>query len=170
MFQTGRVGAAEQPYNQSLDGLITRVTGVAPWSAHAAWLAGAALAVPALLLVLRRHRRGQDVAALCVTACFGLLLAPVSWMPCWVWIAPALITLFSWLRGRGVIAGRVGALDRRRAVIAVMAVFASTYSVPISEQRRRTLSPFWFFVLSNPYVLTAIAMALALLASNSLAT
>ena len=172
VFQTGRIGAAEQPYNQSLDGLITRVTGVALWSAHAAWLAGAALAVPALavpalLLVLRCHRRGQDVAALCVTACFGLLLAPVSWMPCWVWIAPALITLFSWLQAMWRDAGRerwTGA----DAVIAVIAVFASTYSVPISEQRHRTLSPFWFFVLSNPYVLTAIAMALALLASNSL--
>jgi alpha-1,2-mannosyltransferase len=166
VFQTGRIGAAEQPYNQSLDGLITRVTGVAPWSAHAAWPAGAVLAVPALLLVLRCHRRGQDVAALCVTACFGLLLAPVSWMPCWVWIAPALITLFSWLQ----VMWRDAGWERWAgvgAVIAVIAVFASTYSVPISEQRHRTLSPFWFFVLSNPYVLTAIAMALALLASNS---
>lgn len=144
VFQTGRIGAAEQPYNQSLDGLITRVTGVALWSAHAAWLAGAALAVPALLLVLRCHRRGQDVAALCVTACFGLLLAPVSWMPCWVWIAPALITLFSWLRAMWRDTGWerwTGA----GAVIAVIAVFASTYSVPISEQRHRTLSPFWVF-------------------------
>jgi alpha-1,2-mannosyltransferase len=169
VFQTGRIGAAEQPYNQSLNGLIARVTGVAPWSAHAAWLAGAVLAVPALLLVLRCHRRGQDVAALSVTACFGLLLAPVSWMPCWVWMAPALITLFSWLQARWRDAGWerwAGA----GAVIAVIAVFASTYSVPISEQRHRTLSPFWFFVLSNPYVLTAIAMALALLASNSRTT
>ena len=166
VFQTGRIGAAEQPYNQSLNGLITRVTGVAPWSAHAAWLAGAVLAVPALLLVLRCHRRGQDVAALCVTACFGLLLAPVSWMPCWVWIAPALITLFSWLQAMWRDAGRerwAGA----GALIAVIAVFASAYSVPISEQRHRTLSPFWLFVLSNPYVLTAIAIALALLVSNS---
>jgi alpha-1,2-mannosyltransferase len=169
VFQTGRIGAAQQPYNQSLDGLITRVTGVAPWSAHAAWLAGAALAVLAALLVLRCHRRGQDVAALCVTACFGLLLAPVSWMPCWVWIAPALITLFSWLQ----VTWRDAGWERWAgvgAVIAVIAVFASTYSVPISEQRHRTLSPFWFFVLSNPYVLTAIAMALALLASNSRTT
>jgi alpha-1,2-mannosyltransferase len=159
VFQTGRIGPAQQPYNQSLDGLITRVTGVAPWSAHAAWLAGAVLAVPALLLVLRCHQRGQDVAALCVTAFFGLLLAPVSWMPCWVWIALALITLLSWLQAMWRDAGweRWAGVS---AVIVVIAVFASTYSVPISEQRHRTLSPFWFFVLSNPYVLTAIAMAL----------
>jgi alpha-1,2-mannosyltransferase len=124
------------------------------------------LAVPALLLVLRCHRRGQDVAALCVTAYFGLLLAPVSWMPCWVWIAPALITLFSWLQ----VMWRDAGWERWAgvgAVIAVIAVFVSTYSVPISEQRHRTLSPFWLFVLSNPYVLTTIAIALALWTSNS---
>jgi hypothetical protein len=44
----------------------------------------------------------------------------------------------------------------------VIAVFASTYSVPLSQQRHRTLGSFWFFVLSNPYVLTTIAIALVL--------
>ena len=48
------------------------------------------------------------------------------------------------------------------AVIAVIAVFTSTYTVPISQQRHRTLGSFWFFVLSNPYVLTTIAIALVL--------
>ena len=161
VFQTSRIGPAEQPYNQSLDGLMTRVTGMAPWSAHAAWLAGAVLAVPALLLVLRYHRRGQDVAALCVTACFGLLLAPVSWMPCWVWIAPALIALSSWLQATWRDAGWerwAGAI----AVIAIIAVFTSTYSVPISEQRHRTLNSFLFFMISSPYVFTTIAIALVL--------
>ena len=143
------------------------VTGMAPWSAHAAWLAGAVLAVPPLLLVLRYHRRGQEVAALCVTACFGLLLAPVSWMPCWVWIAPALIALSSWLQATWRDAGWerwAGAI----AVIAIIAVFASTYSVPISEQRHRTLNSFLFFMHSSPYVLTAIAIAIALGAAGTL--
>jgi glycosyl transferase family 87 len=54
------------------------------------------------------------------------------------------------------------------AVMAVIAVFACTYSVPISEQRNRTLSSFWFFVLSNPYVLTAITLARALGAAGAL--
>jgi alpha-1,2-mannosyltransferase len=167
VFQTGRIGPAQQPYNQSLDGLVARLTGAAPWSAHAAWAVGAVLAVPALMLVLRYHRRGQDLAALCVTACFGLLLAPVSWLPCWVWIAPILVALLSWLQAawRGTGQRQAGRWQRwagAGAVIGVIAVFTITYTVPISQQRHRTLGSFWFFVLSNPYVLTAIAIALVL--------
>jgi hypothetical protein len=46
-------------------------------------------------------------------------------------------------------------------VTGVIAVFTSTYSVPVS-QHHRTFGPFWFFVLSNPYVLTTTASALVL--------
>jgi alpha-1,2-mannosyltransferase len=167
VFQTGRIGPAQFPANQSLNGLIARVTGVAPWSAHAAWAIGAVLAVPALMLVLRYHRRGQDLSALCVTACLGLLLAPVSWLPCWVWMAPVVVALFSWLQASWHGAGQRRATRWERwvgsgAVIAVIAVTASAYSVPISQQRHRTLGSFGFFVLSNPYVLTTIAIALVL--------
>ena len=167
VFKTGRIGPAQQPFNQSLDGLMTRVTGAAPWSAYAAWAIGAVLAVPALMLVLRYHWRGQDVSALCVTACLGLLLAPVSWLPCWVWIAPVVVALSSWLQAtwRGTGQRRAAGWERwagAGAVIGVLAVFTVTYSVPISQQRHRTLGPFWFFVLSNPYVLATIAIALVL--------
>jgi len=98
LFKTDRIGPAQQPYNQSLDGLMARVTGTAPWSADAAWVIGALLVVPALMLMLRYHRRGQDLSALCVTACLGLLLAPVSWLPCWVWVVPVVVALLSWLQ------------------------------------------------------------------------
>ena len=167
VFQTGRIGPAQQPYNQSLDGLMTRVTGAAPWSAHAAWVIGAVLAVPALMLVLSYHRRGHEVSALCVTACFGLLLAPVSWLPCWVWIALVVVALSSWLQATWRGAGQRRAARWQRwagagVVIGVTAAFTSTYSVPVGQQRHQTLGSFWFFVLSNPYVLTTIAMALVL--------
>jgi alpha-1,2-mannosyltransferase len=128
---------------------------------------GRRLAIPALILLLRYHRRGQDVSALCVTACFGLLLAPVSWLPCWVWIAPIVVALLSWLQitWRGS-AWRRDAGWRRwvgsGAVIGVIAVFASPCPIWVSPQRQRTLGPFWWFVLSNTYVLTALAIALVL--------
>lgn len=170
VFQTSRIGPAQQPADQSLDGLVARATGVAPWSAHAAWVIGAVLAVPALLLVLRFHRRGHQVPALCVTACLGLLLAPVSWVPCWVWIAPATVALVSWLQATWHGAGprrpaRWRRWARAGAVTVVIAVFTSTYTVPVSQQHHPTLGPFWFFVLSNPYVLTTTAIALVLAAA-----
>ena len=167
LFKTGRIGPAQQPYNQSLNGLMTRVTGAAPGATYAAWVTGAVLAIPALMLVLRYHRRGQDVSALCVTACFGLLLAPVSWLPCWAWIAPVVVALSSWLQATWRGAGLRRTASRKcwvstGAVIGVIAVFSSPYSVPLNQQRHRTLGPFWFFVLGNPYVLTTIAIALVL--------
>jgi alpha-1,2-mannosyltransferase len=167
MFQTGRIGPAQLPANQSLDGLMARVSDASPWSSYAAWAIGGVLAVPAVMLMLRCRPPGHDVSALCVTACFGLLLAPVSWLPCWVWIAPVVVVLLSWWQAtwRGGGQCRAAAWERwarAGAVIAVIAVFTSTYAVPISQQRHRTLGSFWFFVLSNPYVLTTIAIALVL--------
>ena len=167
LFKTGRIGPAQQPYNQSLNGLMTRVTGAAAEATHAAWVTGAVLAVPALILMLRYHRRGQDVSALCVTACFGLLLAPVSWLPCWAWIAPVVVALASWLQAMWRGAGQRRTASWKcwvstGAVIGVIAVFTSPYSVPVNQQRHQTLGPFWFFVLGNPYVLTTIAIALVL--------
>jgi alpha-1,2-mannosyltransferase len=170
VFQTDRIGPTQSPANQSIDGLMARVADMSPWSSYAAWAIGTVLAVPAAMLMLRCRRRGHDVSALCVTACFGVLLAPVSWLPCWVWIAPAVVVLFSWLQvtWRGCGQRRAAKWERwarAGAVIAVIAVFTSTYTVPISQQRHRTLGSFWFFVLSNPYVLTTIAIALVLGAS-----
>ena len=52
------------------------------------------------------------------------------------------------------------------AMIAVIAVFTNLYTVSISQQRHRTLGSLWFFVLSNPYVLTTIAIALVLGANS----
>ena len=167
LFQTNRIGPAQLPANQSLEGLIVRVTDMSLWSSHAAWAIGAVLAVPALMLMLRYHRRGNSLSALCVTACFGLLLAPISWVPDWVWIAPIMVALFSWLQtcepGRGP---RWKRAARAASVIAVIAVFTNLYTVSISQQRHRTLGSLWFFVLSNPYVLTAIAIALVLGANS----
>ena len=59
VFQTNRIGPAQLPANQSLDGLIVRATDMSLWSSHAASAIGAVLAVPVLMLMLRYHRRGK---------------------------------------------------------------------------------------------------------------
>ncbi len=88
-----RVGSVHWIFNQSLNGLVNRASHLAPWSLYVAVGVAAILAVPAVWLVVRLHRRGEDVAALLVTAFYGLLLSPVSWSHHWVWCVPLLTLL-----------------------------------------------------------------------------
>ena len=159
VFQTDRIGQAQLPDNQSLNGVVARLTDMSPWSAYVAWAAGAALAVPALLLMRRYQRRGQHLSALCVTACYGLLLAPVSWRPTWVWMVPVVVVLMSWSQ-------HYDGWRRWAGTGAVIAVFTSTYSVSASQQRHPTMGGFWFVVLGDSYVLTTVAIALVLTCGN----
>ena len=118
-----RTGPTFWAGNQSLDGLILRLTDLAPWALGAAIAVGALLAVPAVFLVRRYHRAGQPLTALLVTAFFGLLLSPVSWSHHYVWVVPLIILLLSRLPDRLPTGwARVTALS---GVGAVVLVFAS---------------------------------------------
>jgi alpha-1,2-mannosyltransferase len=117
-----RTGPTFWAGNQSLDGLVLRLTDLAPWALAAAIAIGAVLAVPAVLLVRRYHRAGQPLTALLVTAFFGLLLSPVSWSHHYVWVVPLVVVLLSRLPDR-LPAGwdRVRALSGIGAVVLVFA-------------------------------------------------
>jgi alpha-1,2-mannosyltransferase len=88
-----RVGSVHWIFNQSLNGLVNRASELASWSLAVAVGVAVVLAVPAVWLVVRLHRRGEDAAALLVTAFYGLLLSPVSWSHHWVWCVPLLTLL-----------------------------------------------------------------------------
>jgi alpha-1,2-mannosyltransferase len=118
-----RTGPTFWAGNQSLHALILRLSDLAPWALGAAIGVGALLAIPAVRLVLRFDRQGKPLAALLVTAFFGLLLSPVSWSHHYVWVVPLLVLLLSRLPEplpHG--AARVRALA---GVGAIVAVFAS---------------------------------------------
>jgi alpha-1,2-mannosyltransferase len=100
-----RVGSVHWIFNQSLNGLVNRASVLAPWSLTVAIAVAAILAVPAVWLVVRLHRRCEPVAALLVTAFYGLLLSPVSWSHHWVWTVPLLVLLVirrSWVPAASV--------------------------------------------------------------------
>lgn len=89
----GRTGPVYWAGNQSLNGLLLRLTGLASWSLAASVGLAALLAVPAVWLVRRLLRADRPVEALLVTAFFGLVVSPVSWSHHWVWAVPLVVCL-----------------------------------------------------------------------------
>jgi alpha-1,2-mannosyltransferase len=144
--------------NQSLNGLVLRLSDLAPWSLAVALGIGALLAVPVALLVRRFHLRGDAVAALLVTAFYGLLLSPVSWSHHWVWVVPLIVYLLSRLPDplpEG--AARVRALA---GIGAVAAVFAS--GILLIMRNGRGLELHWTpleFVIGSAYLLVPVVAA-----------
>jgi alpha-1,2-mannosyltransferase len=96
-LHSGRVGSNSYAGNQSLNGTLARIAGVAGVSQHLAaaafwyWLAAAIIfGVVGLLLAARAYRLGKPMLAMLICALTGLLISPVSWGHHWVWIAAAL--------------------------------------------------------------------------------
>jgi alpha-1,2-mannosyltransferase len=90
-----RIGPVYGLWNQSLSGILRRLTDMAGWAQPAAYLLGVLVLVPAAWLVLRFHRLGRPVNALLVTAFAGLVVSPVSWLHHWVWVAPLVVVLLA---------------------------------------------------------------------------
>jgi alpha-1,2-mannosyltransferase len=88
-----RIGTTHWISNQSLNGLVRRVSEGASWSTVVALGIGAVLAVPAVILVRRLHRAGRALEALLVSGFLALLLSPVSWSHHWVWAVPLITVL-----------------------------------------------------------------------------
>ncbi|WP_396286311.1 glycosyltransferase 87 family protein [Amycolatopsis sp. PS_44_ISF1] len=146
-----RVGSVHWIFNQSLNGLVDRASDRASWSMAVAVGAAVVLAVPAVWLVVRWHRRGEQAAALLVTAFYALLVSPVSWSHHWVWSVPLI--------------GLLMVKGRRWWALLVAALFASqiVMLVPNGGDTEFTWGPGWS-VLGNAYVLAAVVALLALAA------
>ncbi|MFI6027784.1 glycosyltransferase 87 family protein [Amycolatopsis magusensis] len=157
---TGRIGPLHWAGNQSLNGLVNRLTDLAPWASKASYGLAALLAPPAIWLMLRFHRRGQHLAALLVTAFWVLLASPVSWSHHWVWAVPLIVLLVSRLPRTTPAA----AWRRWAAAVGVVAVFASGVLLILPNGRNIELHwEFWQFVLGSSYILVPILLALVLL-------
>ncbi|WP_086844773.1 glycosyltransferase 87 family protein [Amycolatopsis kentuckyensis] len=146
-----RVGSVHWIFNQSLNGLVNRASALAPWSLAVAVGVAAVLAVPAVWLVVRLHRRGEDAAALLVTAFYGLLLSPVSWSHHWVWCVPLLTLLV--VKARWWAAAAVAALFVSQVVMLVPNGGDSEFRWGLG-----------WSILGNGYVLAAAAGILGLAA------
>ncbi|MEU5436889.1 glycosyltransferase 87 family protein [Streptomyces sp. NPDC020719] len=103
LFQTDRVGHAEDTANQSLRGVLARLlhTGdPGTW-----WTVAAAVtAALGLYAAVRAEVRGERAWAALSCAVTALLVSPVSWSHHWVWCVPVLVLLGA-RRLRGAAAG-----------------------------------------------------------------
>ncbi|PRX44314.1 alpha-1,2-mannosyltransferase [Prauserella shujinwangii] len=157
--EQGRIGPMHWAGNQSLNGLLNRVTDLAPWATLAAYGIGALLAPAAIWLMLRFHRRGQALPALLVTAFYGLLVSPVSWSHHWVWCVPLIVLLVSRLPETTP----ATAWRRWLSAGAVIVVFVSCVLLVLPNGRNLELHwEFWQFVAGSAYLLVPPALAVVL--------
>ncbi|MGY3844894.1 glycosyltransferase 87 family protein [Streptomyces hydrogenans] len=147
LFETGRVGHAEETANQSLSGVLARLMHTdAPglwWLAAAVLLGGAAMA-----LAIRAAVRGDRAVAVVVTAFTALMVSPISWSHHWVWCVPLLILLYDRATRAWAVTG---------AVALAFASFALWY-VPHDPGRPELDQNAGQMLLSAVYPLTATAV------------
>ncbi|MFF7181444.1 glycosyltransferase 87 family protein [Streptomyces sp. NPDC008121] len=97
LFESGRVGFAEETANQSLRGVLARVMHTDDpgmwWAVAAAVLGGAAM-----VLAVRAALRGDKALAVVVCAVTALMISPISWSHHWVWCVPLLLLLVERVR------------------------------------------------------------------------
>jgi alpha-1,2-mannosyltransferase len=159
-------------WNQSLRGVLSRLTLHAP-DAATPWLLAALLtAAFGLLCATWLHNDGFPMLGMLTCALTGLLISPVSWVHSWVWIGPwiAALAATAW-RARGAARGWwLGAVGL------VTLTFVKWPVVPYLTGSKRGLhvvadvpmkQPLpWHglqFVAGNSYVLAGAAGLLALL-------
>lgn len=154
----GRTGPIYWAGNQSLNGLVLRLTDLAPWSLRVALAIGAVLAVPCAVLVRRLHKQDKPVPAMLVTAFLGLLVSPVSWSHHWVWAVPLIVFLLSRLpeplpEGRARVAALAG-------IGAVGLVFVSCVLLIMRNGKGLELdwAP-WEFVIGSAYLWVPVVAA-----------
>ncbi|MGH3879517.1 MAG: glycosyltransferase 87 family protein [Actinophytocola sp.] len=159
-----RTGPTFWAGNQSLNGLVLRLSDLAPWALAVAIGIGAVLAVPAVLLVRRFHKAGQPLAALLVTAFFGVLLSPVSWSHHYVWAVPLLVLLISKLPDTRLRLG-IGAIVLVFASCVLLIMRTSDPSRPPGVKPELEWTP-PEVVLGSAYLLVPLVLGAVLLLRN----
>lgn len=157
-----RIGPVYWNGNQSLTGLLSRITLADPSSAKIAILVGAVLAIPAALLVRRFHRHNMAVAALMVSAFFGLMVSPISWTHHYVWVVPLLVMLVARMPDplpQGI--KRIA-----RAGIAPLLVFLVFVSCVLLIMRggwgKELLWHWWEFIPGSAYMIVPVGAGIAI--------
>jgi alpha-1,2-mannosyltransferase len=149
LFSGNPATSSAQVANQSLNGLIERLSDRAGWAFPVAILLGLALLAVIVPVVRWLVARGEHLEALLVSAGYGLLVSPISWTHHWVWVVP----LFGLVVTRAVATGRLWWLA------AFCAVFTGWFQLVVPHGENDELR--WTFVqtsIGNTYVLAALVI------------
>lgn len=149
----GGVGVTTKSWegNQSLNGLIQRLSHQASWAFVAAIAAGLLCVAVALPLARRWHARGDDLAGLLVMAFAGVLASPISWTHHWIWVVPLACLL----------ARRVARPLLALAALAVVFTGWTFALAPSGGTRELSWTPLQM-LLGNAYVLAGIGAGVVL--------
>ncbi len=157
-LSSSRTGTVADAANQSLTGLITRLTGtqhLAP-----AWLAVDGLvAIVGLGLAARAGRRGERGVGFAICALTSLLVSPVSWTHHWVLMIPAVFALWRWAQRR-----RARWLQ---AILAVLVVVSFLYLPELLGEGARVGLGALGQLAGMPYVLVGCAVLVSVVAVSS---
>jgi alpha-1,2-mannosyltransferase len=157
-----RIGPVYWNGNQSLNGLINRITLLDPSSTKVALIIGAAVAIPAMLMVRRFHRHGRAVAALMVSAFFGLFFSPVSWTHHYVWVVPLLIMLIARMPDP-LPQGFWPVVRAAVSPLCVFAVFVSCVLLAMRGGNGKELHWLWWeFIPGSAYMIVPIGAGIAI--------
>jgi alpha-1,2-mannosyltransferase len=165
LWETGRVGHTDRIANQSLFGMLARLT--APQDPNLLlWLG---LVLPLVGYGLWRARRaalaGDEVVGLTLTGFVGGLASPITWPHHLFWFVPALLVLVDAGLGGGCGAARG---RRRPGLLAMAALSWASVTVSVISLFELGLSRRLFgtgppnFLIVNWYVLLAAALIVAL--------
>ncbi|WP_328992833.1 glycosyltransferase 87 family protein [Kribbella sp. NBC_01245] len=147
IFDPGRPGAKHFISNQSLRGVVARIT---EGSGGALWvLSTLVAAIVGLYAARRAHDAGERFEAILLAAATGLLVSPISWTGHWVWALPICVLLWSRARAKPVIAVLA-------AVWTITTTLGLPWFAPYFGDREYTHQGFDLF-LGNAYPIVAIA-------------
>ena len=154
-YQGGRTGFTGWLGNQSLDGIITRLSGSIN-AGRPIYLVAAVITVAlgmygAMLL----YRAGHKLPAILLTGLTGDLVSPISWDHHWVWIVPGVVVAAHYA-ARALQAGRRAAACAFAAVAAaILAVFGAwpgaLWGERMTDKQTFYLGIIWDPPNSNPF-------------------
>ena len=163
-YDQTRIGNPANPSDQSLAGVIARLTGTGDPPRTWWLLAAVVIGLAGLAVAAWAHRRGHRLAGTVCCAITGLLISPLSWTHHWVWAVPLLVwlTAAAWRR-RSVAIGLAAA--------AGVAVFFGL--IPIPGPGHPLIGGAMvtgdLYVLYGLAILAGIALALAIQARSAAA-